>query len=308
MAKTTVTCKFCGNEFHKDACVPAPSIRRNGAPAYICRRCDSHNFGYHAQPGSCGASSAEIGKPKKHGEEFGVEDERSYTDTEARLMYFEYGFIPTHDCSLRSDGEGSRYGWSDGNTCEYVSPRMHGLNILAKWIHTVDRLQNEGKIKSNESCGTHTHISIHSMKDSEGNQTYMDMIRRFYNSLFVELSEDMDNNPEKTVEIFGRTFTGYAKKITVDSKQRQEVHNDRYYWVNCLHDNRVEFRLNKFVTGEQYMNLIKMETEMLKTIIKMFCERFNELGNGKTREQTAFRSQIAKETGSELVKIWRAHW
>jgi hypothetical protein len=307
MARTNVTCKFCGNVFPKEACVPAPSIRRNGAPAYICKTCDSHNFGYHAQPGNCGASHAEIGKPKKNGRAYGVEDERSYTDTEARLMYFEYGFIPTHDSSLRSEGQGQRYGYWDGNTCEYVSPIIHGQNILAKWVHTVDRLQNEGKVKSNSSCGTHLHISINNMQDGNGRKVYMDMIRRFYNSLFVELTNDMLANSEKVVSVFGRNFNHtYAMPITNTSKQAE--HEDRYYWVNCMHDSNIEFRLNKFITGNQYMNLIKMETEMVETIIEMFCIRFNEKGDGKTREQTNFRKQIAKETGNELVRIWRKYW
>ena len=276
------------------------SRKRGGQPEYMCADCATHNRQYHTE------NSAVLGTDKVNKVFCGVEGEFSYSDEFARNAMFEYGFIPTHDSSLSSDGNGSRYGW-DGNTCEYVSGLMKGLNRVSKWALTCDYLISEGHLKINSSCGTHFHVSIDSMKDGKGNKTYMGYIRRFYNSLFVPLCEEMKRNPEATVALFGRNFTGYAKAI--DMATTQEVHGDRYYFINCMADTNIEFRLNKFVSGKQYQNLMKMEVEMVKCIVTNFCEHFMDTDWDRSRyeKRTQYRKHKADVTAAKLVKIFKKY-
>lgn len=300
MARIHATCTRCNSVFPVSEMVGTTSAKRGENVAYICRRCATVNESYHTN------NDKVLGTDKVNQVFCGIEGEFSYSDEYARNVMFEYGFIPTHDCSIESEGYGSRYGW-DGNTCEYVSGLMKGLNRASKWALSCDRLMADGHLKVNNSCGTHFHVSIDSMKDAYGNKTYMGYIRRFYNSLFVPLCEAMQANPDATVVLFGRYFTGYAKAINMATTQR--YHDDRYYFINCLAENNVEFRLNRFVNGKQYQNLMKMEVEMVKCIVKNFCEHFNdtEIDSRRYPNMTAYRKHKAQMTAKKLVGIFEKY-
>lgn len=301
MAKNTATCTRCGATHFTSEMVKTISPKRGERHAYICERCATENERYHA------TNNKVLGTEKVNNVYCGIEFETSYTDVFARNMMFEYGFIPTSDCSLASDGTSNRYGYYDGNTCEYVSGLMKGLNRASKFALTCDKLVNENHMKVNYSCGTHFHVSIDSMKDSNGEKTYMNYIRRFYNSLFVPLCETMKANPYATKAVFGRYFTDYAKSI--DMNTTQEYHEDRYYFINCLADNNIEFRLNKFVNGKQYQNLMKMEVEMTKCIVTNFCEHFNdtEIDSRRYANMTEYRKHKASVTAKKLVKLFEKY-
>jgi hypothetical protein len=297
MAKLTAKCTRCHSEFYVSDMVGTASPKKGMRIAYQCKRCAEHNESYHT------SNNVKQGTAKVNNVNCGIEFETSFTDEYSRQIMFEYGFIPTHDCSLSSDGNGNRYGY-DGNTCEYVSGIMQGLNKASKFCLTADKLVSDGHMTVNYSCGTHFHVSIDSMKDQNGNKTYMGYIRRFYNSLFVPLCNAMKDNEQATEQLFGRYFTTYAK--AVDMNTTQTSHNDRYYFINCLADNNIEFRLNKFVNGKQYQKLIKMEVEMVKCIITNFCEHFNDtnIDNRRYENITAYRKHKASVTAQKLVKLY----
>lgn len=300
MARMYAKCSCCGGSFPVVDMVGTISAKRGNQPEYMCADCATNNRQYHA------TNDKVMGTDKVNDVFVGIESENSFSDEYARNTMFEYGFIPTHDCSLRSDGYGSRYGW-DGNTCEYVSALMKGLNRASKWALTCDRLMADGHLKVNDSCGTHFHVSIDSMKDGNGEKTYMGYIRRFYNSLFVPLCKEMKASPDATKALFGRYFTGYAKEI--DMETTQKYHNDRYYFINCMADNNIEFRLNRFVSGKQYQALMKMEVEMVKCVITNFCEHFNDtnIDHRRYENMTAYRKHKASVTAAKLVKIFKKY-
>jgi hypothetical protein len=279
--------------------VGTTSRKRGNRVEYMCTRCATQNEHYHT------SNNVETGTRKRHEVKVGIEKETSYTDEYARNVLFEYGFIPTHDGSLRTEGDGMRYGWSDGNTCEYVSPLMNGLNKASKFALTCDYLMSEGHLKVNSSCGTHFHVSVNDMKDEHGMKTYMGYIRRFYHSLFIPLTEEMKANPSTTERMFGRTFTGYAKEITMNASPE----SDRYLWINVLADNNIEFRLNRFTSGKQYQNLMKMEVEMIKCIVTNFCEHFMDTDWDRTRyeKRTHYRKHKADVTAKKLVAIYKKY-
>ena len=126
MANKTATCTHCNNVFYTVDMVATEMPNRGNRKAYMCQTCATRNLHYHA------SNNVLQGKTKVNAVGLGIELETSFSDEYARNIMFEYGFIPTHDCSLSSDGIGNRYGWDDGNACEYVSGIMQGLNIASK--------------------------------------------------------------------------------------------------------------------------------------------------------------------------------
>jgi hypothetical protein len=257
---------------------------RGGRNAHMCRECATRNRYYHT------SNTALQGKEKRNAVCVGWELETSFSDDYARNILFEYGMIPTNDSSLR----GVR-------TCEYVSGIQQGLNIGSKMCVSIDSLIRGGHLAINDSCGTHFHVSVDSMKDANGQQTYMGYIQRFYHSLFLPLAKAMRENPEKTRNLFGRYFTGYAQDISEHSNPR-----DRYLFINVTNNSNIEFRLNKFVSAKQAQAVTKMEVEMVKCIVTNFCEHFNDTPTDARRypTKTAYRKHKADVTANKLVKLY----
>jgi len=277
-------CTCCEREFFTTEMVKTAMPKRGGNGAYMCLDCAENNRWYHT-------SNTELQGVAKANRVFvGWELESSFSDSYARNILFEYGMIPTNDSSLH----GSR-------TCEYVSGIHQGLNIGSKMCESIEKLMQDGHLEINNSCGTHFHVSIDSMKDANGNKTYMGYIRRFYHSLFVPLCKAMQDNPEKTEALFGRYFTHYARNI--DSFADADC---RYNFINVTNDSNIEFRLNKFVNAKQSQAVTKMEVEMVKCIIKNFCEHFMDVEWDRRRyeKRTAYRKHKADVTAKKLVKIF----
>ena len=292
--KKFASCTCCNTIYPVDEMKGSPLAKRGGAYAYMCERCATQNQGYHS------TATRNRGTQKVNGVYVGIELETSFTNEYARNTLFEYGLIPTRDGSLQSEGEGRRYGW-DGNSCEYVTGILSGLNIASKMCNTIQTLKDGEHLKINESCGTHFHVSINAMKDGDGLLTYMQYIQRFYHSLFTPLSDKMKANPTATGALFGRNFSRWAEAINQNSDA-----NNRYNFINVTNDTNIEFRLNKFVNAKQYQNLMKMEVEMVKTIVTNFCEHFDDEPKDKRRypTMTAYRKHKAQTTAKKLVNIF----
>ena len=287
MARNYAKCTCCGNSFPVVNMVGTEMPNRGGRDAYMCNDCATRNRMYHT------SNNRLQGKEKRNAVCVGWELETSFSDDYARNILFEYGMIPTRDGSLH----GVR-------CCEYVSGIQQGLNIGSKMCVTIDTLMNGGHLEINDSCGTHFHVSIDSMKDENGQQTYMGYIQRFYHSLFVPLANAMRENPEKTRNLFGRYFTGYAQDIGEYSNPR-----DRYLFINVTNNSNIEFRLNRFISAKQAQAVTKMEVEMVKCIVTNFCEHFNDTDIDTRRHptKTAYRKHKAQVTGNKLVKIFQKY-
>lgn len=284
MSRNYAVCTCCNNPYPVNSMVGTAMPNRGNRVAYMCRDCATHNRYYHT-------SNTQIqGVAKKNNVGCGHELELAYHDDFARNVLFEYGCIPTNDSSLR----GSR-------TCEFVTGIQQGLNISSKMWATLETLQQGGHIQINESCGTHFHVSVDSMRDKNGQQTYMGYIQRFYHSLFIPLANAMRNNPEKTERLFGRVFTGYARDINEYSEP-----SNRYNFINVTNNSNIEFRLNRFVSAKQAQTVTKMEVEMVKCIVANFCEHFmdTEWDTRRYEKRTAYRKHKAEVTANKLVKLF----
>lgn len=282
----TAKCTCCNREFQTSDMIKTAMPKRGGAPAYYCRECN-RNRSYHT------SNNVMQGRAKVNAVCVGIELETSYTTDNARNQLFEYGLIPTNDCSL--------YG---ARTCEYVSGIMQGLNIASKLAVSIETLKNAGELEVNDSCGTHFHVSVNAMRDSNGEQVYMGYIRRFYHSLFVPLSKAMNENPEATKNLFGRYFTHYAEEITETSNA-----DNRYFFINVTNNSNIEFRLNRYRNAKQFQNLMKMEVEMIKAIVTNFCEHFNDtdIDTRRYKNMTEYRKHKASMTANKLVKIFKKY-
>lgn len=295
----TAKCTCCNGIFFTAEMVKTSMPNRGGAAAYMCARCASENERYHA------TNNKDRGTNKVNKVFAGIELETSFTDEYARNILFNLGFIPTHDCSLTSDGIGFRYGWDDGNACEYVTGIIQGLNIPSKMAVTIEKLMNENHLKINNSCGTHFHVSIDSMKDANGEKVYMSYISRFYHSLFTPLCETMTAHQTATEAIFGRYFNyHYCKSINNNSYV-----NDRYNFINVTNNSNIEFRLNKYQNAKQFQNLMKMEVEMVQAIVTNFCEHFNDekIDTRRYANITEYRKHKANVTAKKLVNIFKKY-
>lgn len=284
----TAKCTCCQAVFQTADMVKTAMPNRGSAAAYMCQRCAHQNEWYHT------TNHKNRGTQKVNAVHVGTELEVSYNDMHARNIMFEYGLIPTNDCSLRGE-----------NTCEFVTGIQSGLNIASKMVVTIENLINENHLEINQSCGTHFHVSVNDMKDENGNQIYMNYIKRFYHSLFIPLCEVMQANPDATKAVFGRYFQGdYCKPINQYSSVE-----DRYLFINVKANSNIEFRLNKFQTAKQMQNLMKMEVEFVQTIITNFCEHFNDskIDARRYENMTAYRKHKASVTAKKLVKIFEKY-
>lgn len=290
----TASCRCCGAINFTNAMVKTPMPNRGNRNAYMCAKCATENESYHT------TNRRIDGTAKKNAVMVGIEFETSFTDDTARNHMFEFGFIPTHDGSLESDGYGSRYGYDD-NTCEYVSGIWQGLNKASKFAVTAEKLISDGHMKINDSCGTHFHVSIDSMKDSYGCKVYMDYIRNYYTDIFAPLSRAMVKNDNATISLFGRDFNHYAELIDNDANW-----DNRYHFINVTNDSNIEFRLNRFVSAKQFQTVTKMEVEMVKTIVTNFCEHYNDTPTDSRRypDMDSYRKHKAAVTANKLVKLF----
>jgi hypothetical protein len=114
----------------------------------------------------------------------------------------------------------------------------------------------------------------------------MSGLRRNAKNTFGKVEKLMLDNPQKTIEFFGRGFAHYCRAGVC----RQNSDN-RYYWVNLTLDNHLEFRINKFQSAEQYMALIHLEEKWVKTIVE-------GIDNGWEYET------IGKKLAEQLEKAW----
>jgi len=263
--KTTATCINCQDELPTTVMYKVDSPSKNYM--YVCCNCHNHEASYYDE------NSTTAHKQASHGLSWSIELETSQRNMESNWLY-QYNFLPTSDGSI------------DGT--EWKSPIYRNLSGLQKLFRTI-----ESKCKFDSHCGTHLNIGTY-------NTTKMDMLKRFYHSLFLPLCNHLQANPEKTEQIFGRNFTYYASTIT---NMTQPTRHENF--INLQHDTHIEYRLCKFVTAEQYMNCVKMCSELTKAINNNFIAHFNDdQADNSIKDPTSYRKHKASIAANKLIKIF----
>ena len=254
--RATHTCEICGRTMTRN-------IVKSKKGKYVCKDCLSTKS-YSTK------NNTKVGKPTKNGYTYGFEFEcvpKSESD-KAVLVSKKWGFIPTCDSSLCSGG------------VELKSPTISGRTSLRRMFTEAYKSVDF----SSTTCGQHINI---------GNNIWMGeqnirLIRKHGSALFMPLQGYMKSHPASVKEICGRNFGSYCQ---ASGSGEGFCHG---YWINLSHDNRIEFRISKFRTPEQYYSLVNMWTEMLEVIKNCF------ISAGAT-------SSAAQRTGATLVEVFKKY-
>lgn len=249
-------CDVCG------ARKSASKMVRSKKGKYVCKEC-LRVKSYSTK------NDTRVGKDTKAGWTFGFEFEcipKSEED-EAVLVSKKWGFIPTSDGSLPTGG------------VELKSPTICGRTSLKRMFDAA----NESVDFSHSSCGQHINVGNRWM-----DKTTMNAIRSRANKIFSPMERYMNDHESDTRRVCGRFFGNYRERVGGGNSYRHGC------WVNLDHDNRVEFRISKFKTPEQYFALCNMWCEVLEEV------RTGYLMKGCSEE-------AATKVGQNLVKIFQKH-
>lgn len=251
------TCSNCGRKTY--------SYNMNkvfGENRYLCQDCCSTKE-YETK------NLYVIHKQMNHNKTYGFEFEcipKSEND-KMILINSKYRIIPTSDGSIRNVGG-----------IEFKTPTYNNLiGLKSMW-----RKFQKHVDFSNTCCGQHINI---------GDKEWINLhnilkIRKHAGVIFNPLAEYMHSHYEDTIKICGRFFTYYA-----DSSYSYCRHSS---WINLEHDNRIEFRLSKFVNPNQYLQLTYMWTEIIDCIIENLLKK-------------EYWSDDLDKIGDKLVKIFKKY-
>lgn len=275
MARTIVTCTKCGATHSKYQMIKVDKNNRGGRASYLCMACNSEMHSYYDE------NNELRGAATVHPFTYGIELETSDSTTKARSELAEYKFMPTHDGTV---------------DVEFKSPIMNNLKSMSHLVKVIDKMMESGDIEIGSNCGTHFHVG-----HSNLNRETMGYIRRFYNSLFVPLCEEMQRHPEKTAEFFGRGFGRWCDTINMSSYAEEHTN-----FINVQHNNTLEVRIAFYRNGKQYMNVAKFATKMTEAVMNNFVAHFNDSEWDTSRYATIreYRLHKAQMTAQKIVKIY----
>lgn len=268
---TTAICSKCKRRFHLNQ-----TVKVIGSNRRICRTCLS-NLSYYT------ANNKMVNKPTKKGMTYGFELEcvPKTPQHKAYIVNTLTDLIATYDGSLPSNG------------VEFKTPVYNSLRGVKQMLETMYKHANF----SNKKCGQHINI---------GNNTYINsysinIIKKFAPNLFDDLYNYMYEHIDETIKLCGRFFNGYVT--------RDHGYSDHYSWISLSHNNRVEFRISKLQTVEQYLILTKMWEEMLSCIINDLIRPYNLHipREERTKVKNIIIEEEAKNISVKLIKIFNKY-
>ena len=273
-------CATCNVTLPIHCMIKVEKNNRGGAAAYLCS--------YHAtrQEGYSYEHDRFSGKEKAHGFTFGTENESMKDSDRARMELQSRDYVATSDCTVE---------------VEYKSPIFYGLNALSKNCVTIEALNASGDFDTiHPNCGMHLNIG----HVDYINARTVDYIRRFCHSLFIPLSNYMTAHPDEVEQLFGRSLNRWAEPYTEWSDA-----DDHTNFINLQHNNRIEFRVCKFINAKQYINATKCATEMMTAIINNFIKHFDDQPKDSRRysNKTEYRKHKAEMTAAKLIKIFKKY-
>ena len=233
-------------------------------------------------------SCSEIQKySKKNGKKLNVKSKESITfglelecipkseKSYASMLKDEYALIPTHDGSLPENG------------VEFKTPIHGDLSVLESHFRDFEKYVNF----SNPRCGQHINVGCRAYLTKKN----MDVVKKYSDILIEELTKYCMANRKSTRKIFGRDFNVYALPFVKPTKHKS--------WISFRNNNRIEFRLAKFVNHEQYFNLIRMCKDITICIIDNFVKEINS----ENVEDEKIMLKNAQNTSYKLVEIFQTY-
>lgn len=231
--------------------------------------------------GYCHDNDVRIGSPRKDGLQFGIELEVNKPYEEVCLEAIAYltsaGFCATEDVTVG---------------IEFKSPLYYSQSSIAKVASTIESLNYcndyiDGRTFSTlvEETGCHLNLSTPFIRNN-----YI-WIRRNKKKLFEALENYIIDMPaEERVNFFGRDFGGWSETCAYH-EWCTDAHSS---WINTelktnnTFDDRLEFRLPKFINANQYITVLRVFSEVVLTfdkyklattgndILNAFIEAYNE--------------------------------
>lgn len=162
---------------------------------------------------------------------------------------------------------------------------VRGLGKFSKVLQSLEE-HNMLEALNNENCGAHCHGGVDNIQ----------LIRRFYHSLFLELSNYLESlSIKKRVEFFGRDFNQWARAINRDTYPQEHTN-----FINTQHSHSLEFRLPRVTGYKQYLEVMKTWRECILEI-NLWCSSFEESWSVEDKRKSA------KECGEKIVNIFKEH-
>ncbi|MCS7243110.1 hypothetical protein [Candidatus Caldatribacterium sp.] len=165
------------------------------------------------------------------------------------------GFLPTFDRTI-SEGK------------EWKSPIYVSSRILRRDLQKIFSL-----VANKDVVSTHIHIGLYNGKEDD-----VEAIQDYFRSCGKRLAERIVGSTKNYTLLFGRTFGPYADfDCSTDSK---------FFWINTIHTNTVEFRLPRFVSYRQALAVINCCLDWMeaarrnapaRTLFNVFVKRLKEV-------------------------------
>lgn len=205
---------------------------RGNAVAYVCD-CHGHNTDDECIENYTTENDKFKGKPSKKDETYSFEWENHDVTLAAKCELSHADMMPSRDCTT---------------DIEYKSPIYLSANSLVATVKkTLSYLVETGKVTLTVDDGTHFNVGTKSRAMAQVTDYFWHNTDA-YIKVFAPITKAMQDDPEGTIALFGRYFNRWALEIDVNTYHAGMHEN----WVNVQHDTHLEFRICKFVSGEQY--------------------------------------------------------
>lgn len=246
---------------------------RNHGVIYMCEECFNKKRSYFTE------NSLVVNKSKKHGFTYSFEMELTkHSDAFVRMLQYN-NFLPTSDSTVE---------------IEYKSPIYQSLCGIRKLFRSMsEELTND---YFDYRAGTHCNIG----HVEYINSSTIEILGRFYHSLFLPMSQWLELNPLASVEIYGRVIGGWARPIYEGCDPFQHAN-----FINLEHSTHIEFRQCKYINENQYVDCVQLNTKIVKTLINNFIMHFDaeDFDTRRYKNITEYRRHKAQVTAKKIVAL-----
>lgn len=238
----------------------------NSGYYYQCNECFSKIYNYHDSPSDSRANTT------KNTNVYGFEIEldgynRDALQTSCKRLE-QFGWLPTRDITVQ---------------VEMKTPKYYSLNGLAK---TLTQLFKELGSVPSDQAGAHINVSDEQLTAQE-----WVLIRDYYNDIFKPMYDYLRSNPTACKKLFGRTTNN---RWCCEFSANEHATTFNMEWKKFKHP-RIEIRVARITTVEQYMNSAKFAGVMMSTI------RTNFLNHAKWETTTNNESYLCSNGAKGLL-------
>ena len=166
------------------------------------------------------------------------------------------------------------------------------MNAYVRVLKSLEEKIGFSRWAADGTYGTHTNIWAPGYD--------VEIIRRFYHSLFIPLSETLRAYADKCNEVFGRYIGGWAAPIGRYSSPTEHTN-----FVNVQHDGWLEFRINKCVSVAQDIRATKLCIEITQAVAA-FCEKVKNNRRTLTGDELrGANKRDADKTARKICNLFR---